>query len=141
MAYLVRADLLDRLSEQQLVQLTDDAKSGVADETRITAAMAQAEAEIDGYVAVKYAVPVVPAPQLLKVFAVAIAAKNLYGRRQRVPDNVRAEYDDAIAKLKDIAKGVMTLGAEPAPAESAKSSAGEVFGDERIFSRDKLSGF
>lgn len=141
MAYITRADLLDKLTEQQLVQLTDDAKQGVADEARLSAAIAEAEAEINGYVAVKYLVPVSPAPDLLKKFAKAIAVKNLWARRQRIPENARAEYDDALGQLKDVAKGLLTLGVDPAPAGSSKGSAGETFGDERIFSREKLSGF
>lgn len=141
MSYISRADLLDKLSEQQLVQLTDDAKTGVADEARLTAAIVEAEAEINGYVAVKYAVPVSPAPELLKKFAKAIAVKNLWGRRQRIPENVRAEYDDALAQLKDIAKGLLSLGVDPAPAQSSKGSAGETMGDDRLYSRDKLGGF
>lgn len=141
MSYISRSDLLDKLSEHQLVQLTDDEKQNVANETRIAAAITEAEAEVNGYVAVKYSVPLSPAPDLIKKFSKAIAVKNLWARRQRVPDNVRAEYDDAIAQLKDIAKGLLTLGIEPPPAESTKGSSGETFGDERVFSRDKLGSF
>jgi len=140
-SYITRTDLLDALSEQQLVQLTDDDKLGIADETKISKAITDADAEINGYIATRYAVPITPATDLVKKFSKTIAVKNLWARRQRVPETVRQDYDDVVAQLRDIAKGVITLGVDPAPAESAKSSAGEVSGPERVFDRDKLGGF
>ena len=141
MSYITRSDLLDKLTEQQLVQLTDDEKTALANEPRIANAIADAESEVNGYVAVRHTVPVSPAPALLKSFSKTIAVKNLYSRRQRVPENVREEYNNAIAQLKDIAKGLLTLGIDPAPAESTKGSSGETFGPERVFDRDKMGGF
>ncbi len=142
MAYIVRDDLKGQISEEQLTQLTDDDKAGTPDENKINRAIAEAEAEVNGYVATKYAVPVAaPTPVLLKSLSIDIAIYRLWRRRQRVPDENRKAYEDAVAKLKDIAKGVLTLGIDPAPAESTKGSSGEVFGPERVFDRDKLGGF
>jgi phage gp36-like protein len=141
MPYLARADLLEQLSEQQLVQLTDDEKLGIANETRIAEAIARAEAEADGYFATKYTVPVVPVTALVKALCVDIAVYRLWLRRQRVPEAARQGYDDAVGKLRDIAKGLLTLGVDPTPVASSQGAAGEASGDERIFSRDKLGGF
>lgn len=140
--YIVQADLLSQISEHQLVQLTDDEKTGLVVDARVDEAIGSAEAEVNGYVATRYAVPVAaPAPDLIKKLSITITVYLLYRRRQRVPDDVRTAYEDAIAMLKDIARGVITLGIDPPPAESTKASAGEVSGPERIFSRDKLGSF
>lgn len=142
MSYIVQADLLAQLSQAQLTQLTDDIGNGVIDDTRVDQAIADAEAEIDGYVATRYAVPVAaPVPALLKKLAIDITVYNLWRRKQKIPDLVRTAYEDAVKKLEAIAKGVVTLGVDPAPAESSKGTAGETFGSERIFDRDKLGSF
>lgn len=142
MSYIVQNDLLSQVSNAQLIQLTDDAKTGSVDATKVTQAITEAEAEVNGYVATRYAVPVAaPVPDLVKKLSVDIAIYNLYRRRQRIPENVTKSYDDAVAKLKDIAKGLITLGIDPPPAESSKATKGEVFGPERVFDRDKLKSF
>lgn len=142
MAYIVQDDLLGQLPQAQLVQLTDDIGNGVIDETRVTQAITDAEAEIDGYVATRYAVPIAaPVPALIKKLAIDITVYNLWRRRQKIPDMIRTAYEDAVKKLEAIAKGTITLGVDPAPAESTKSSAGETSGPERVFDRDKLGSF
>lgn len=145
MPYILRVDLLTQLTESQLVQLTDDEKQGVANDGFIDRAIVDAEAEIDGYLATKYAIPVKTAqnttPQVVKKLATDIAVKNLFGRRQRIPESVQATYDKDVEFLKGIASGVTTLGTDPSPIEGGKGSSGEAIGPERLFSRDTLSGF
>ena len=140
--YITQTDLSGQISNAQLIQLTDDAKTGLVDTTKIDKAIAEAEAEVNGYVATKRSVPLAsPIPDLVKQLCVDIAIYRLFHRRQRVPDDVRKSYEDAVAKLKDISKGLLTLGIDPPPAESSKAASGEVFGPERMFDRDKLGGF
>ena len=140
--YIVQTDLLGQISNAQLIQLTDDTQAGAVDGTKAAQAIAEAEAEVNGYIATKHSVPLAsPVPDLVKQLSVDIAIYRLYHRRQRVPDDVRKSYEDAVAKLKDIAKGILTLGVDPPPAESSKATAGEVFGPDRVFDRDKLGGF
>jgi len=141
MAYITSADLEGHISEQVLIQLTDDQKTGTVNADIVTAAIADAGAEIDGYVATRYAVPVSPVLALIIKLARDITIKNLYSRRLRVPDDVRKNYESAISMLKDIAKGTLTLGVDPAPAEASKASGGEAIGPERVFDRDKLGSF
>jgi len=142
MPYIVQADLLSQLSNAQLIQLTDDNKTGSVDADKVTRAIVEAEAEVNGYIATKYAVPLAaPVPDLVKQLAIDVAIYRLYRRRQRVPDDVRTAYEDAVNKLEGIAKGLVTLGIDPPPAESSSATSGQVFGPERVFNRDKLSGF
>lgn len=142
MSYILQADLLGQLTEDQLIQLTDDGNVGEVHAETVTQAIADAEAEINGYVATRYAVPVAaPVPALLKKLAIDITVYNLWRRRQKVPELVRTVYEDALKRLDGIAKGTVTLGVDPAPAESTKGAAGETFGPDRVFDRDKLGNF
>src|SRR5262245_61353943 len=139
MSYITISDIEGQLSTAQLVQLTDDAKSGEVDTDKITKAIDDADAEVNGYVGRRYTVPVQPpVPDLLQKLSTDIAVWNLYRRRQRAPENVRQAYEDAIATLKMIAEGDMVL---PIPTPPSGLTGGEVFGPERVFTRDKLKGF
>lgn len=140
--YIVQADLLSRVSNAQLIQLTDDAQSGSVDATKVTQSIDEAESEADGYLATRHSVPLSsPIPQLVKTLSVDIAIYKLYSRRQRVPESVQKAYDAAIKKLEGIAKGLITLGIDPPPAESSKATQGETIGPDRVFDRDKLENF
>lgn len=142
MAYIVQADLLEQISNAQLIQLTDDLKTGAVDTDKVTRAITSGDAEIDGYVATRHSVPLAaPVPNLIKSLAVTIAIYNLYRRRQRAPEDVRTAYEDAVKKLEGIARGLITLGIDPPPAESSKATKGAVSGPARIFDRDKLGNF
>lgn len=142
MSYIVQADLFSKISEKQLIQITDDTHLGIVDTGVVAAVISEAESEIDGFLAVRYATPIAaPVPQLVKTFAVDISIYKLYSRRQRVPESVKDAYNAAMRKLEQISKGIITLGVDPAPAESEKGSGGEVFGPERTFDRDKLESF
>lgn len=142
MAYIVQADLLAQLSNAQLIQLTDDAKTGSVDAAKVTQGITDAEAEINGFLATRYSTPVAaPVPDLIKKLSIDVTIYNLYRRRQRIPQDVRQAYEDAIKKLEQIAKGLITLGIDPPPAESSKATQGETFGPARVFDRGKLESF
>jgi phage gp36-like protein len=141
MSYIVEADLSARASPAQLIQLTDDEKTGVADSTRILALLVSAEAEVNSYLATRYPVPLSPVPDLVKELALDVAVYKLFARRQRVTADVRQTYEDALKKLEQIAKGVLTLGVDPPPASSTLASQGEVLTADRDFSRSAMGDF
>jgi phage gp36-like protein len=140
MSYILQSDLeAGGLSNSQLIQLTDDAKSGEVDTDKVSKAIEDAEGEVNGYLAKRYVVPVAPpVPDLVQKLSTDIAVWNIYSRRQRAPDNVRQRYEDAIKMLIRIADGDMVL---DLPAPPSGLTGGEVFGPERVFTRDKLKGF
>lgn len=144
MAYITQTDLLDRVSQKQLIQLTDDAEAGTVDATKVNDCIADAESEIHFYAAKKYSVPfTTPVPPLVISLDKDIATYNLWRRRPaiKMPDQVRTAYQDAVKKLEKIADGTGTLGIDPPPAASTQGSSGEIFGPARVFDRDKLGGF
>lgn len=139
MAYCTKADIIDLLTEETLIGLTDDHGVGRVDDARVAKAIADADAEIDGYAGERYSLPFSPAPLIVRKLSVDISIYNLYARRQGAPDERRQRYDNSVKLLKEIAAGRVTLGATP-PAE-ANSDAPDITSQTRVFSRDKLTGF
>jgi phage gp36-like protein len=113
MAYCTQADILKRLTENELLALADDDNDGSVDADIVTEAIADADAEIDGYVGTRHAVPLATVPALVLRLSVTIAINNLYLRRTgSLPDSVKTAYDRAVAMLRDISKGTLSLGAD-----------------------------
>jgi phage gp36-like protein len=137
MAYCTASDLTNSgLSSATLIQLTDDNGDGVADAAVIAEAIAQADAEIDGYLGGRYAIPVAPVPALLRNLSVAVSAWKLYSHRGLNDERRRQDYDDAIATCRRLAKGEMVLPAATSGEvatdgadlpEASRSSADRIF--------------
>lgn len=117
MPYSTQSDLLEQLEENVLIQLTDDSGSGEVDVSAVDRAIADADAEIDSYCGTRYTVPFSPVPVMIRKLSVDIAIYNLFSRRALdVADERQQRYDNAIRFLRDLAKGLISLGAD-APAE------------------------
>ncbi len=141
MAYCTQDDIELAISEDVLTQLTDDENTGSADADIVTAAIATADAEIDGYCAVKYAVPFSTVPAIVKALSVEISIYHLYKRRT-IPEKIEKAYDKAIARLKDISRGLLTLGVDPPPAASTTDGAeANKTSSDRIFTLGKMTGY
>jgi phage gp36-like protein len=112
MPYSLKADIQKEISDQELIGLTDDENAGVMNDGRITAAIARADAMIDSYCGAIAEVPFTTVPAVIKQHSITIAIYFLYLRRNRIPEDRKKSYDDAIAHLKDIAKGVAVIGAQ-----------------------------
>ena len=80
MAYSTIDDIRKLLPEMELLALTDDESLGTVEQGRVDEAIAQADAEIDSYCAVRYSVPVTPVPAMLRKLSVDIAVYALYSR-------------------------------------------------------------
>jgi phage gp36-like protein len=135
--YATLSDLTDRAGETELRQIADRDRDGVPDAGVIAAALADARDAIDGYIGAKYALPLADVPPLVRVWAVSIARYILH--RNGAPDHVAQDYKDAIAALKDVSRGLITLpvaqgDAAPAPGASEVLAAhpAPVFTPERL---------
>lgn len=108
MAYAVVDDLQQAFGLTELKQLARTPAGGL-DEDKAQATLDSASAEVDGYAARRYAVPVdearIPAP--LKQVTMDIARFRLWGARSS--EEVRARYDDALRWLRDLAAGRVAL--------------------------------
>ena len=143
MAYSTQDDILKEISEKDLAQLTSE-DDEVIDTDVVATAIANADSEIDGYVGVRYSLPLTSPPALIKKLSIKIALYNLFSRRSNrlggMDETIKENYNNSVAMLKDISKGVLTLGIDPPPA--AVSEGGASFkGEDREFTRDTLKGY
>ena len=141
MAYSTQADILEQMDSDILVQLTDDADAGAVDADAVTRAIADADAEINGYCGARYATPFVTVPAIIRKVSVDLAIYNLYARRTSVPEDRQKRYTDAIRFLKDVAKGIATLGANDPDGSPAEANTLDIDQSPRLFTRDTLQGF
>ena len=115
MPYATASDLIARFGEEELRQLADPQGTGTWDAGIVHQALADASAEMDAYLAQRYAVPV-PASDLIVRICCDIARYRLW--EDRASDEVRSRYEDAVRMLRDIAAGRAAL---PGAAASASS--------------------
>lgn len=137
MTYAARADMILTFGERELVQLTDraDPPAEMIDDTVLQNALDWAEGLINGYLKLRYALPLSGFHQILQGLAQDVA----YWRLHREPvEEVRKRYEAAIKTLKDLSEGRLGL-----PDEAGLEPAGQdgtvlITSEERLFSRRKM---
>ena len=139
MSYATQQNLVDRFGESEILKISDRDGDGAIDAGVVAKALADADAEIDSYIGKRYALPLASVPARVVALAEDLALYKLYPSNPS--DDVVNYRNDAIAFLRDVARGTAVLpgldGADPAPV----SAGVEVAGPERVFSRDTLKGF
>lgn len=142
-AYLTPAQLVTRVGLDLAIRLTDADGIGRLDVGRLTAAITDAGAEADGYLAGRYQTPLSAPSALLTATVFDLALARLWQGQVDAPDGVVKAQAAARALLRDIAKGVMTLpgAANQTPADGAAAPVLFQPGAAPLFSRDKLTGF
>lgn len=127
MAYASRTDLESRYGATELLQRESVLPAGAVDR-----ALADADVEIDGYLATRYTVPLNPVPGNATRVAAAIARYRLLG--DAATDLARKEYDDARAWLKDVAAGrVQINGATPLASAAPAATVDYIVGRDKAF--------
>lgn len=140
MPYATAQDLIERYGEAELIQLTDDSGSGVIDLDVLDRALADADAEINGYLSGRYALPLGTTPPLVRRLACEIARYMLYD--DAAPEQVQRRYDAALKTLHGIGAGRIQLGLDEDGAATVSVGGGpEVAAPERVFTRDTLQDF
>lgn len=147
--YCTVAEVLQNLKEEmQSVILADSDIEEEADrQARITAlaqqAIADAEAEINGYLSSRYTLPFASPPAVLNKFAKDIAAYNMVSRigidEQDRDKTFLTRYNAAIKFLTAVAEGKIDLGIQN-PAQQARTNF-QMRSSGRVFSRDRLRGW
>ena len=135
--------LKERISEETIKQLTDDENLGIINQGRVDAAINSAYAKAYSYFAVRYTVPFAVEPESVTNAVADVAVKFLYSRKvEKMPEERQSAFDTAIAWFKDVAKGVATLGVDPAPAATTEGGAEtNITTSDRIFTKDSMGGF
>jgi len=141
MAYATQAQLIDRFGEDFLIRLTDRAEpaTGAIDANVVARAIADTDAMIDGYIAGRYALPLAENPPLVIDLAQVIA---IYKLHVYEPDQkIRADYEDAMRQLREIAGGTIKLPVAGLDPEGAGGTGVRVTDRERPMTEDNLKGF
>jgi phage gp36-like protein len=140
MPYAALQDLIERAGENELRQIADHDRDGIADADVIAAALEDAENQINGYVGTRYQVPLDPVPALVRTWAVSIARYVLH--RNGAPGHVEADYKDAISALKDVAaKRIALPVAEGETAPAVTGGTTQAAHPEQVFTAQKLRGW
>ncbi len=111
----------------------------------IDEAIADADGEIDGYLAKRYAVPLAPVPKVINKFSKDIAVYNLFSRigidEGTGEKTYLNRYNAAVKFLTLVAEGKVSIGADidgdPASAAAAGFS---IRSSPRLFNRDQMRG-
>lgn len=141
MTYATLDQLTVRYGERMLRQVTDRSTppAGSIDADVVDRALADTGAVIDGYLAGRYVLPLASTPPLLADLAQAIA---IYKLHPAAPEaKIETDYKDAIAALKQIAAGVITLQAAGIAPESSGAEGVVAIDRERPLTPENLTGF
>ena len=141
MPYCTKADILERISSDELARLTDDENGTTVEDDLVSRAIDDADSEIDTYLAVRHSLPLPSVPRLLLKLSADMAVFYLYDRRMGAPEPWEKRYKRSIATLELLAQGKVSLGLSTGAEPPASGAAVEVSSNERRFTRDKLIGF
>jgi phage gp36-like protein len=104
-------------------------------------AIATADGDIVGYLQERYALPLSSTPEIIKNISVDLAIYWLYSRRD-IDNPVRtARNKDALAKLRGIAEGKISLGLASPESETGGSIQSTTEDTDRIFDGDTMANF
>lgn len=108
-------------------------------------AVADACAEINGYLAKRYSVPFRRTPQVINKFAKDIAVYNLVSR-MGIDEGDREKtflnrYNAAVRFLLEVAKGTVSIGTDDEETGSGAANGFNMSSSPRIFSRKSMRGW
>lgn len=129
MTYCTQQNMIDRFGNDELAELTDRQQLGEIDTAVLDAAIADATADIDMYLAVRYTLPLGVVPGFLTRLSCDIARYYLYDGS--APERVKDANDAAMKLLHSIARGEIDLNVG-----EASAGAGDVVlyeNDSRVF--------
>ncbi len=146
MAYISDADIQERLGDATYIQVADDDGDGTANAGVVMEARLAAEGEVDSYLAARFPVPIdlTVHPELSSLLAsitLDLVEVRLRSRRPPVPQDVLRRGATTREWLARIADGTIALpSATQMTTNPARGMTGLVTGEERLLSRDELSG-
>tara|TARA_R110000868_G_scaffold230335_6_gene483492 strand:+ start:10284 stop:10712 length:429 start_codon:yes stop_codon:yes gene_type:complete len=141
MPYASLALLTARFGAQTLIQLTDRAEvpTGQIDMAVVDRALADTDAVINAYATVRYKLPLDPVPEMVTDLALTIA---IYKLHVYAPDpKIKDDYEQALATLRDIAKGAIKLDAAGIEPTSSGAEGVQFIDRERPLSPETMTGF
>lgn len=132
MSYATQSDMEARYGLDELIARTNRAGGATVDTSVLDRALADADAELNGYLASRYTLPLPTIPAIIVRIACDIARYHLW--QDMASDEVRRRYEDARRLLQHISNGLVSLGL-PASQQPSSAKAAAKTGDAPIFDR------
>ena len=146
-SYCTVTDIQNYISTPTLIQLTNDEGTDEIISTVVNEAIIYASTLIDGYLRGRYILPLNTHFPLLKILCIDISVHRLYSRRVQndMPDVIENAYNKAVATLRDVQKGILTLQAENDLLETSNFNPEEYKTNkdilDRLFNKQKLNEY
>jgi phage gp36-like protein len=128
-------DLQNHLGETRYADLTDRDADGMVDETGVEQALEDASSKAASYCARWLPISVVPPS--LRGAVCDLATYDLAG--DKATDEERRKAELALAWLRDVAKGLATLGLDPQPSKPSVTGP-RIEADPALFTRRQTRG-
>lgn len=139
MSYASQGDMEERFGEGELVALTDRNHTGAIDSVVLERALADATAEIDGYLASRYQLPLTSVPTVLIRVCADIARYHLHD--DNIPEPVEMRYKSAVDLVRQVSMGRVSLGVSTSGDEPTSNDGAEVESGGRVWARSDSKGF
>lgn len=141
MPYATHADMTARFGEPDLILLTErsDSPQDVINTDILEQAINDASAEIDGYLAGRYTLPLAVVPSVLKRICCDVARYFL--GTDNAPEHVTERYKNAIKFLSAVGKGELSLGVSDSGAKAQTDDTAIMQSAGSVFARNKSKGF
>lgn len=139
MSYASQVDMEERFGEQELIQLTDRDHTGAIDATVLDRALADATAEIDGYLASRYQLPLTTTPTVLVRVCADIARYHLHD--DNIPEPVEIRYKAAVDLLRQVSIGRVSMGVSDSGETPTSNDGAEINSGGRIWDRNDSKGY
>ena len=145
--YCTIDDIEKHTSSPTLIQLSSDDEQEAVNRVVVEEAILYASTLIDGYLRGRYSLPLDTHFSLLRIIAIDLSVYRLYSRRMRneMPEVIETAYKSAIATLRDIQKGVISLQSENDTLETSAFSPDEYRTNktilDRLFGKQRLSEY
>ncbi|MGX5056719.1 gp436 family protein [Enterobacter asburiae] len=143
MTYATPEDYIAYFTERDATGVSAKRGVGAPDTTRIARHLQSASDRIDSYLGARYTLPLVDVPGALRDYCCDIARFLMVGTEHSTTEEMRIRYDDAIAWLKRVADGKITLGSAPGDGQTVEPSSPDVVfycGGEDLWSRNRTGG-
>jgi phage gp36-like protein len=141
MPYCSQNDLEILIPVTELAELTSDS-GDTPNSNVITQIIDRVGAEIDSYLSVRYIIPLLVIPDLIKGLVVDMVLYHLYSRRSSVPQIRRKNYEDAREFLQNVAMGKSNIiGLDGGEILKKSSCSNEIKNNARIFLRSEWGNY
>ena len=138
--YATRAQMQARFGESELISLTDrNGSAGSIVSSVLDVALHDATALINGYLAGRYTLPLVTAPDMLARLCCDIARYGLYDNG--ASEQVSKRFDDAVRFLEMVAAGKISLGISTEDESPVSHDLAVIESDGTVFNRRQSQGF